>query len=464
MMRLRHVLVALAVLGLILNIPVASLAQDSSIVPDQTQAQQPSRQAPPQLVGGVGTVVGVDQPENCLKVRSGPGSSYDVIGCVLLGTELNLTGIWTSNDWVQLTGDGWVYGPQISTDLRPPQETLSQSSTYAYEYYPVEDYGSLDWDYLPDYGYATYWSGGVPIIVYNSGVWWRHHPWWWWSQRHAGDPNRNWMWNRATGINRNLIANRSNLNRAFNRSNLNRALRESNLNRALNQANLNRTLNQATRNRTLNEANLNNRTLNQANLNRALNRSNLSRAVNQANLNRTLNQPNIDRNLNQFNNTLNRSNLNRTFNQPNLSRTLNRPNINRNLNQFNNTLNRSNLNRTFNQSNLNRTFGANQSNVLRSQSNWNRNFANNQLNLNRNLLRTQPNLNRSFAPTNRSNISNFNVNRSLNRANTARSFSSTSPNLRSFAQRSPSSAGINIKSSPQVRIGGNQAGGTIRHR
>ena len=278
------------VLGLILNIPMMSLAQDSSVVSNQTQPEQPSRQAPPQLVGGVGTVIGVDQPENCLKVRSGPGSSYDVIGCVLIGTELNLTGIWTSNDWVQLTGDGWVYGPQISTDLRPPQETLSQSETYADEYYPVEDYSSLDWDYLPDYGYATYWDGGIPIIVYNSGVWWRHHPWWWWSRRHAHDPNRNWMWNRATGINRNLIANRSDLNRAFNRSNLNRAFNQANVNRALNQANLNRKFNQ----------------------------SNLNRNLNQSNLSRALNQPNINRNLNEFNNTLNRSNLNRAFNQSKL--------------------------------------------------------------------------------------------------------------------------------------------------
>jgi uncharacterized protein YraI len=359
MMRLRHVLVILVVLGLILNIPMMSLAQDSSVVPNQTQPQQPSRQAPPQLVGGVGTVIGVDQPENCLKVRSGPGSSYDVIGCVLMGTELNLTGIWTSNDWVQLTGDGWVYGPQISTDLRPPQETLSQSATYAYEYYPIEDYSSLDWDYLPDYGYATYWYGGIPIIVYNSGVWWRHHPWWWWSRHHAHDPNRNWMWNRATGINRNLIANRSNLNRAFNQLNSNRAL-------------------------------------NQANLNRVLNQSNTSRNFNQANLSGTLNQ-----------------------------------------------------------SNLNRTFGSNQSNVLRNQSNWNRNF-----------LRTQPNLNRSFGATNRSNISNFNLNRSFNRANTARSFSSVrSPNLGSFALRSPSITGIHISSSPHVSTGGTNLGrGTIRHR
>ncbi len=39
---------------------------------------------------GVGTVVQVDQPDNCLRIRSGPGNSYDVIGCAPMGAQLNL--------------------------------------------------------------------------------------------------------------------------------------------------------------------------------------------------------------------------------------------------------------------------------------------------------------------------------------------------------------------------------------
>ena len=69
-----------------------------------------------------------------------------------MGTQVNITGVWTSNNWAQLTENGWVYGPQIATDLRPPQATLSQSTGYADEFYPIEDY-AVDWDYLPDYGY-----------------------------------------------------------------------------------------------------------------------------------------------------------------------------------------------------------------------------------------------------------------------------------------------------------------------
>ena len=213
MIKLRYLPVVLIVIGLLVSVPMMSLAQNGPPAPNQAQPQQPARQALPELKGGVATVVGVDQPDNCLRVRSGPGSSYDVIGCVAMGAQVNITGVWTSNNWAQLTEDGWVYGPQIATDLRPPQATLSQSAGYAEQYYPIEDY-AVDWGYLPDYGYSTYWYSGIPIIVYGAGVWWKHHPWWWWHKRHLHDPHRHWAWNKATGINRNLMTN-PNLNRAF---------------------------------------------------------------------------------------------------------------------------------------------------------------------------------------------------------------------------------------------------------
>ena len=306
-MKLRYLAVILIALGLIVSIPMMTLAQNGSPAPNQPQ--QPARQAPPQLKGGVATVVGVDQPDNCLRVRSGPGSSYDVIGCIAMGTQVNITGVWTSNNWAQLTGDGWVYGPQIATDLRPPQATLSQSAGYAEEYYPIEDY-AVDWGYLPDYGYSSYWYSGIPIIVYNSGVWWRYHPWRWWHKRHLNDPYRHWVWNRATGINRNLVTNHPNLNRTFrtNRGNLNR-------NFVTNRANVNRNL-----------------TTNRANFNRAL-------RSNQLNLNRnfTTNQSNLNRNF-----VRNQSNLNRTF------RTYRSNNANFNLNRsYVGSLNRANTVRSF---------------------------------------------------------------------------------------------------------------------
>src|SRR5271157_6250989 len=122
-----YVPVILIVLTMAANIPNVTLAQNNQ--PSQVQTGQPGRQAP-QPKGGVATVIGVDQPDNCLRIRSGPGNSYDILGCAIMGQELNITGIWTSNDWAQLADNGWVYGPQIQTDLRPPQAAYSRSPSY----------------------------------------------------------------------------------------------------------------------------------------------------------------------------------------------------------------------------------------------------------------------------------------------------------------------------------------------
>ena len=179
-----YVLAILVALALVSNIPNMGLAQGA-----------PAGAGIPQLRGGVATVVAVDQPENCLRIRSGPGSSYDVIGCAAVGQQLNLTGVWASNDWAQLADNGWVYGPQIQTDLRPPGTAFSEPDAYVAmeEGYPAYDYG-----YLPDYGYSTYWYAGIPIIVYGANVWWRHHPWWSknWARSHkAWNSSRNFQTN-----------------------------------------------------------------------------------------------------------------------------------------------------------------------------------------------------------------------------------------------------------------------------
>ncbi len=153
----------------------------------ETMAQggQAVRQTP-QPVGGIATVIEVDQPENCLRIRSGPGDYYDVIGCANMGEQLNITGVWTSNDWAQLADNGWVYGPQIETDMRPPRTAYDQSPSYVVTEEVTPNY--YDWGYLPDYGYNTYWYGGIPIFLYNIGVWHRFHPWWWYRGHQA------WWW------------------------------------------------------------------------------------------------------------------------------------------------------------------------------------------------------------------------------------------------------------------------------
>jgi hypothetical protein len=178
-----YIPVILIVLTMAANIPNVTLAQNSQ--PPQVQTGQTGGQVP-QPQGGVATVVGVDQPDNCLRIRSGPGNSYDIIGCANMGEQLNITGVWTSNDWAQLADNAWVYGPQIETDLRPPRTAYSRSPSYVVTEEVMPDYG--DWAYLPDYGYDTYWHGGVPIFLYNIGVWSKFHPWWWHRGHHA------WWW------------------------------------------------------------------------------------------------------------------------------------------------------------------------------------------------------------------------------------------------------------------------------
>jgi len=169
-------LAILIAMAMVFTIPSAGLAQNHP-------AGTPG---PPQPQGGIATVVGVDQPDNCLRIRSGPGEEYDVIGCANMGDQLRITGVWTSNDWAQLEDNGWVYGPQIATDLRPPQTAYSAPPTYVVREAIVPDYD--DWGYLPPYGYTTYSYGGVPIFLYNVAVWRWCHPCWWWRGLQA------WWW------------------------------------------------------------------------------------------------------------------------------------------------------------------------------------------------------------------------------------------------------------------------------
>ena len=222
---LKIIVAMLAVVAFATSIPGQGLAQGG-----------PTGGQVPQPVGGIATVAGVDQPDNCLRIRSGPGNSYDVIGCANMGEQLKITGVWTSNDWAQLADNSWVYGPQIQTDLRPPRTAYSKSPSYVVTQEVAPDY--YDWGYLPDYGYDTYWYSGIPIFFYNIGIWNRFHPWWWnhghqawwWRDGHHG--RRPWNANAFNNFvrsgtnrnfvttNRNVVTNRSNL--STNRFNANR--------------------------------------------------------------------------------------------------------------------------------------------------------------------------------------------------------------------------------------------------
>jgi hypothetical protein len=63
-----------------------------------------------------GTVTGVDRPEGCLRVRSGPGTDYRKIECLAHGERVDLTGKLSGDKkWAQIEQPvaGWVYAAQI---------------------------------------------------------------------------------------------------------------------------------------------------------------------------------------------------------------------------------------------------------------------------------------------------------------------------------------------------------------
>jgi hypothetical protein len=271
----------------------------------------------PQPKGGVATVVGVDQPDNCLRIRSGPGNQYDVIGCANMGDKLEITGVWTSNNWAQLADNGWVYGPQIYTDLRPPQTAWSRTPAYVVTEEVVPDYD--DWAYLPDYGYDTYWYESIPVFFYNVAVWRWCHPWWWWHGLQA------WWWQGGHHGRRNWDP------KSFRNFAANRRVNFAGAQRA-NISALNR-MSRTTRSPSIGSFNANRFNANRFNANRSNIRS---FNVNRFNANRfNTNRPNIRSfNANRFN--ANRPNI-RSFNA-------NRFNANRsNIRSFN--VNRFNANR-----------------------------------------------------------------------------------------------------------------------
>ncbi len=73
---------------------------------------------------GSGKVVDVDKPEECLRVREAPNTHSRIIGCAELGEKLQLTGLWTEDNWARVSApaDGWVWAKQITSAMKPGQE------------------------------------------------------------------------------------------------------------------------------------------------------------------------------------------------------------------------------------------------------------------------------------------------------------------------------------------------------
>ncbi len=130
-------------------------------------------------------VISVDRPEMCLRIRSGPGASYPMVGCAQKGDRLRLTGMGSQNNWAEIDRPvrGWASLPQISTDLgtyRGLAATPPPPPAYVEEPLPppayVEELPPPVTTYVVPYPYGNYYYGGYyPFRPY----WRRHHkPYW----------------------------------------------------------------------------------------------------------------------------------------------------------------------------------------------------------------------------------------------------------------------------------------------
>lgn len=142
-------------------------------------------------VRGTAVVIGVDQPDDCLRVRSGPSSGYAVVGCVAPGQKLRLTGLWSENNWAQIDRPamGWVYAPQISTSLvafRSPPIVYPSGPTVYVQPPEISVYG-------PGFSYV------YPRRGYYYGPY-RHHLYRGYSHRYRPHPYQHYRGYRSSGV------------------------------------------------------------------------------------------------------------------------------------------------------------------------------------------------------------------------------------------------------------------------
>lgn len=129
--------------------------------------------------GGEAVVVRVDQPDNCLRIRRGPSTAYEQIGCAAFGKKLRLTGVFSNdNRWAQLDNNGWVFAGQIMTNVKPPGGggTAARSSRSRYSQ-------STEWEeptdpFSDDVFSPSYWGTSYYFYPYWGGHHrWRHKRW-----------------------------------------------------------------------------------------------------------------------------------------------------------------------------------------------------------------------------------------------------------------------------------------------
>lgn len=111
--------------------------------------------------------VSVADTRDCTTVRSGPSERFKSVGCLPVGKELTLTGIWSENNWAQIQWPirGWLPAQTVSTRFKPRESLLAESQ---------------DVDAEPPRKYETRRQGGRPYAYrgqpHNYWNYWYQYP------------------------------------------------------------------------------------------------------------------------------------------------------------------------------------------------------------------------------------------------------------------------------------------------
>lgn len=75
------------------------------------------------------SVIGVDNPEQCLRVRGGPGTDKEKVGCLPKGAKIKLSGT-VQNGWAQIVEPmaGWVTARQIQAPGLFPEKAATAAA------------------------------------------------------------------------------------------------------------------------------------------------------------------------------------------------------------------------------------------------------------------------------------------------------------------------------------------------
>jgi hypothetical protein len=111
-----------------------------------------------------GTVIGIDQPDGCLRICQNASSSSKIIGCAKMAEKLQLSGNYSSDGrWAELTDKSWVYAAQIDAPNKPK---VQRQTCRSYESYDTEDSYPMASDTVVVYG-SPY--GYVPAVGLGFG-------------------------------------------------------------------------------------------------------------------------------------------------------------------------------------------------------------------------------------------------------------------------------------------------------